>query len=209
MISKGCFGIIAILLIASCSSQPGNPTSTPSQPPASTVTTTEADDHALSEWIGVYSSPEEIGGFTGTVLVLEKGLGGKDLQYRKRFHSDVSVDDIKQDERSGSCLVDRDCIYIPEAYGYRRDEGEIRLHASVERYHRVTVNGYRTLMRDDAYSIFKTKNELYDYGILIQVPAKPDWELELDEVEHPSIKVLYTDQTKPWSDPFVHGPNER
>src|SRR5262245_6528179 len=77
----------------------------PGKPPASAA--------HLDDWVGVYSSPEEVGAFSGTVLVIEKT--GDDLDYRKSFYSDViSANDIEQDVRRGSCLVDGDCIFIPE-----------------------------------------------------------------------------------------------
>ncbi len=64
-------------------------------------------------------------------------------------------------------------------------------------------------MRDDAYNAFIKENKLYDYGILIRVASIVDPFLDLDEVEHKSIKELYDDKKKTWNDPFVHGPNER
>ncbi len=169
---------------------------------------TEALATAVDEWIGVYSSPSEIGVFTRTVLVVEKGLSN-DLSFRKTFFSDVEIaDSIEQDIHSGSCLFEANRIYIPEAFGYYRD-GKPHLLGSIERYTKVTVNGHVTLMRDDAYRAFKSQNTLYDYGILIKVSTDVDAALEIKKVEHKSIKILYNDQTKQWNDPFVHGPNKR
>ena len=158
--------------------------------------------------LGVYSSPSEIGGFSGTVLVIERGLSGE-LGYWKTFYTDVvSPDDIEQDIRSGSVLVEGDHVYIPEASGYYRD-GVPRLMASIDRYTLVTVNEHQTLMRDDAYKVYQQENRLYDYGILIKVSDKRPSLLKLDDVEHKSIKVLYDDPSGEWQDPYVHGPNER
>lgn len=162
----------------------------------------------LDEWVGVYSSPDEIGGFTGTVLAIEKNIDGT-LAYRKSFHSDVgSANAIEQDLTRGSCLIEENRIYIPEAFGYYRDN-KPNLLASIDRYVKVMVNNHVTLMRDDAYAAFQEENKLYDYGILIKVSDKADWQLDLGKVEHKSIKVLYSDKTKEWKDPFVSGPNER
>jgi hypothetical protein len=161
------------------------------------------------DWVGVYSSPEEIGGFSGTVLVIDKSIVGDGLNYRKSFYSDVHVaDDIEQDVRTGSCLIDGNRIFIPEAFGYMRD-GKPQLQASIERFTRATINGRVVLLRDDARQAYESENKLYDYGILMKVADKADLLLKFDEVKHESIKVLYTDQSKAWKDPFTHGPNER
>jgi hypothetical protein len=173
------------------------------QPPSEKPPVSAAD---LDDWVGVYSSPEEIGVFSGTVLVIEKD---DELHYRKRFYSDVvSANDIKQDVRTGGCLADGDRLFIPEAYGYYRD-GKPQLLASVERFTRASINGRIVLLRDDAREAYESEDKLYDYGILIKIADKADLMLDLDEVKHESIKLLYTDKTKGWKDPFVHGPNER
>lgn len=167
-----------------------------------------APESAADRVLGVYSSPSEIGGFSGTVLVIERGLSG-DLGYWKTHYTDVvSPDDIEQDIQAGSVLVEGNHVYIPEAYGYYRD-GVPRLQASIARYTLVKINGHQTLMRDDAYNVYQQENRLYDYGILIKVSDDPPRLHALDEVEHKSIKVLYNDPSQEWHDPYVHGPNER
>jgi hypothetical protein len=160
------------------------------------------------EWIGVYASTSEIRGFSKTALALERGPRDE-IGYRLRSHSDVvSAQSIEQDERSGGCLTDGRTLYLPEAYGWVRD-GKPRLRASITRFTRLRVNGRTVLMRDDALRAFREENKLYDYGILVKVSDHAGGSTDLREVEHPSIKVLYSDPAKPWSDPFVHGPNKR
>ena len=125
-----------------------------------------------------------------------------------RFHTDVEmVGAIEQDEKWGSCLVDGDALYVPEASGVARD-GKAFLMASIDRYTLRTINGRVVLMRDDAFHLFEEKGKLYDYGILIKIDKTLPPGSSLRDVEHPSIKVLYDDPTKPWHDPFVDGPNE-
>jgi hypothetical protein len=170
-------------------------------------TTRTAGEVPLDRWIGVYSSTKEVGGFSGTVLALEKGVRGE-VSYRKRFYSDVQIgNEIGDKEKTGSCLVDGRHIYVPDAFGYSSD-GKVRLMASVERYTLLTINGQTVLLRDDALAAFEKENKLYDYGILMKV-SDDQGLIDLESVEHRSIKVLYQTSTKPWRDPFVHGPNER
>jgi hypothetical protein len=146
------------------------------------------------DWVGVYSSPEEIGAFSGTVLVIDKSNDGDGPNYRKSFHSDVHVQivgmsAIEQDVRTGSCLIDGNRIFIPEASGYMQD-GKPELRASIERFTRATINGRVVLLRDDAQQAYESENKLYDYGILIKVADTADLLLDLDEVRHESIKSL-------------------
>ena len=207
------FYTVISLLVCGCSAQSDRQSSTSdsdhSQSPANVTTKPDnKSETRLDQWIGVYSSPSEIGGFTGTVLVLQKSLYD-DLDYRKTFYSDVrSDDDIDQDLRSGSCLIENERIYIPEAFGSYRD-GKPHLLASIERYNMVMINGHVCLMRDDAYNAFKSKGTLYDYGILIKVSNDAGLLIDFEKVEHKSIKDLYADKTKDWNDPFINGPNER
>ena len=198
--------LLASFLLCGCARHPATADADTKQIPNSAKTSSNAS--LADEWVGVYSSPSEIGRFSGTVLVIEQRLNDG-LSYRKTFYSDVVMaDSIEQDTRSGRCLTDDNRVYVPEAYGYYRD-GKPHLLSSVDRYTRVVINGHATLMRDDAYEAFKSENKLYDYGILIKVSDKADLLLDLHSVEHKSIKVLYADETKEWKDPFVSGPNER
>jgi hypothetical protein len=199
-----------LILAIGCSSEPdadlGSKTEAGGSAAAASAEIAElSPDHVL----GIYSSPSEVGGFTGTVLVLERGVGG-DLRYEMTFYSDVvSPDDIEQEIQTGGVLIEGDHVYIPRAHGYYHD-GVPRLLASIDRYTIVTINGHQTLMRDDAYKVYQQENRLFDYGILIRVSDPPPlfWS-DFASVEHKSIKVLYEDPTKEWQDPYVHGPNER
>jgi hypothetical protein len=168
-----------------------------------------ADEPAGHTWLGVYASTSETGGFSGTVLALERNWNDQ-LRYRMRFYSDVSLGDdgIEQDEPSGDCLIEGATLYLPQAHGFMR-EGKPILLATLTRYTRVTINGHTVLLRDDALRAYRAKNELYDYGILVRVGGPPEWLADLRSVKHPSIKTLYADPSKPWDDPFVHGPNLR
>src|SRR4051812_20898265 len=123
------------LLSVSCAGPGGGTASAPATQPATTQPAfTERD------WIGIYASTSEIGGFAGTVLVLDKGLRD-DIGYRLRSYSDVSsANDIKQDEQRGSCLIEGQVVYLPEAYGYMHD-GKPQLLASISRYTLMEING--------------------------------------------------------------------
>jgi hypothetical protein len=167
-----------------------------------------ADAATDETWLGVYASTSEVGGFSGTVLALERDWNDE-LRYRMHFYSDVSsADAIEQDELRGDCLTEGDTLYLPQAYGFMR-EGKPVLQAKVTRYTRVTINGHPVLLRDDALRAYRANNKLYDYGILVRVGGPPEWSADLRSVKHPSIKTLYPDPSKPWDDPFVHGPNAR
>ena len=167
-----------------------------------------APDRGIEEWIGVYSSPKEIAGFSGTVLVLETDDGDA-LSYRMHHYSDALKDLFEQDERYGGCLTTGAELFLPEANGHYDHEKKPQLSASITRYTLLIINGKRVLMRDDALHVYRRQNKLYDYGILIQTNEKPDPLLDLKTVMRPSIKILYNDREKPWRDPFVHGPNAR
>jgi hypothetical protein len=197
-----CLALLLGCLATSCA-QSHRP---PERPVAST--TQPANVHSLQDWFGVYASPKEISGFSGTALVLEKN-SSNDIDYRMRSYSDVSsADAIPQDERCGSCLIDGNVMYVPEADGFML-EGKPRLLASVTRYTLVEINRRKVLMRDDALQAYREQDKLYDYGILIKVDEQRKGEVDLRKVEHPSIKLLYSDPTKPWRDPFVNGANPR
>jgi hypothetical protein len=197
---------ILLAVVPSC----GNPH--PARPgPAGVDGTTIREpgtDRREVDWPGLYCTPGEIGGFSGTVLLIKRDWQD-DLRYRMTFYSDViSANSIHQSELSGSCLADGDRLYIAKASGYYSD-GKPRLLAYIDRYTRQIVNGRTVLMRDDALQAYREQNKLYDYGLLIRVADELAAHADLRDVEHPSVKVLYADPAKPWQDPFVHGPNER
>ncbi len=164
---------------------------------------------SLDSWKGVYASPSEIGGFSGTVLVLDRFKDNKDLSYRIRFYTDVhDVDAVEEDERFGSALADGEQLYLPQASA-RKEDGKITTIATISRYRRATINSHVVLMRDDAWKAYTEQNALYDYGILIKVASKDGLLTDLKKVKHESIKSLYADPSKLWNDPFVFGPNAR
>jgi hypothetical protein len=171
----------------------------PSQPIAATT-----DD----SWLGIYSSPSEIGGFSGTVLAIEKDYKGS-LAHRMTFHSDVVGGDmIKEREKSGEVLTDGDKLYVATAFGFMHD-GKPSLGADLTRYTRLQIQGRTVLLRDDALQEYQQHNRLYDYGVLIKVSDTVDTLSKLEDAKHESIKTLYIDPSKKWNDPFVNGPNER
>ena len=82
------FYFVTALLLCGCSSQSDRPPATSDTGAPQTQTPAKNRLNATSapnsnEWIGVYSSPSEIEGFSGTVLVIEKKLFNDDLGYRK------------------------------------------------------------------------------------------------------------------------------
>ena len=163
----------------------------------------------LASWNGVYTSPAEIGSFSGTALILDKRKDDHDLFYRMRFYTDSrDVNEIQEDEKFGSALADGEQLFLPEASA-KKEDGTITTFAHIDRYRRTTINSHVVLMRDDAWKAYTEQNALYDYGILIKVESKDGLLTDLKKVKHESIKSLYADPSKPWNDPFVFGPNSR
>jgi hypothetical protein len=76
---------------------------------------------AAAHWAGVYSSPSEIGGFSGTVLILEEDYRDE-LGFRMTFNSDVgpSEREIVEKEKHGEALTEGEYLYIPTALLLRR-----------------------------------------------------------------------------------------
>jgi hypothetical protein len=105
-------------------------------------------------------------------------------------------------------LIEGRAILLPRAYGFVHD-GKPVLLARVDRLTLVEVNGHKVLMREDAIRAFRESKKLYDYGILVKVSEDPDATADLRRVQHPSIKLLYSDPSKPWHDPWTSGANER
>lgn len=153
-------------------------------------------------WVGVYSSTSEIGGFTGTVLVIEEGLNLPELRYRMSFYTDASqAGEIHEKVKTGWLLTNSAQLYVPEATGYTRDN-QVSLSASITRYTRVRIRGRVVLLRDDALGEYRDHNRLYDYGVLIQVSDRVDSFVEMEQVRHESIRTIQPSD-KPWRDPFV------
>jgi len=161
-----------------------------------------------TNWHGVYTSPSEIGGFSGTALAILCERDGT-ISYRRIFYSDIiDTTEIPQKEQGGVCLVNGDQLYVPEATG-NYEKGKPILRADLTRYTRMLINGRPVLMRDDALKVFKGTEKLYDYGILIKVDEYADSIMNISIAPHASIKTLYRDKTGSWNDPFVNGPNKR
>ena len=84
-----------------------------------------------------------------------------------RSYSDVVLQNqIPQDQFTGSCRLDGDAVYIPEASG-KIENGKVSLSATLERYTLFTMNHQTVLMRDNALKAFQKDGSLYDYGILM------------------------------------------
>jgi len=153
------------------------------------------DQPTLEQWYGVYASPKEVAGFTGTVLALEKGKSSV-VEYRKLFYSDAGPTGKDGDPyERGECTTSGSSLHM--ASGKLTDS-----------YTLARIQGHVVLMRTDAWGMYQKSGKLYDYGIFIKVEAGADPALRLETVTHPSIKLLYSDPSKPWQDPFVHGPND-
>jgi hypothetical protein len=185
---SGILGFVALCIFAKAADAPKTP-----------------NDNAA--WIGAYSSPSEIAGYSGTVLVIEKGsLDG--LRHRMTVYSDVvSSNAIEQPELEGGALTDGDKLYIATASGFYHD-GRPVISGRLERYTRVKINGRTVLLRDDALKAYREHNRLYDYGVLIKVAESIERFAKLADIKHESIKILYSDSKNEWKDPFVRGPNK-
>jgi hypothetical protein len=181
---------------------------TAAPPPAPRAAGGPSTAPSPDSWSGAYSSPSEIGAFTGTVLLIETETDGG-LHYRMTFRSDRgSTDEVREGEKFGTLLTEGQHLYLPVATAYRRED-RVQTFADVTRYTRMTIRGRTVLLRDDALNAYQKQDRLYDYGILIKVDEGRDFVPSLDDVRHESIKALYRDPAKPWKDPFVGGPNPR
>jgi hypothetical protein len=189
---------VAIAVLASCTA-----TNAPATSPAAATTAPSVSPN----WVGVYASTGEVGGFAGTVLHLARDING-DLVYRMRIRSDVyDPTEIQQSELRGDCLTVGGILYLPTADGYVRD-GKTELRASLDKYALMKINGHDVLMRADAAQIYKKDHKLYDYGILIKVSDESSRFIDLTNISNPSVKLLYADPTKPWSDPYISPLND-
>ena len=198
--------LIVALAVQGCSNSSGPHTVPATRSAASATFPSNPTDE---NWVGIYSSPKEIGGFSGTVLEIQRNLTGGGFEYWMRSYSDARMaDEIGEARKFGELLIDSDRLYVPVASGFM-NEGKPILSASITRYTRMTIRGHTVLLRDDALKVYRDQNRLYDYGILIKVDDHADLLADLDRVRHESIKVLYENPNKPWRDPFVNGPNPR
>src|SRR5690242_18872702 len=98
--------------------------STSSSPRLKSVAQTRPEQASdpLASWNGVYTSPAEIGSFSGTALILDKRKDDHDLFYRMRFYTDSrDVNEIQEDEKFGSALADGEQLFLPEASAKKED----------------------------------------------------------------------------------------
>ncbi len=140
---------------------------------------------------GVYATPSEISGYSGTTLEL------KDGNFRYWFYTDVRGPDEPEYPITGK---------------YKFQDGKVILNndeVNQSVWFVDVVNGIPVLWRDDALKTWKQEQKIYDYGVLVwsenNVP-----EDGLYELERTSVTELYSaekkKQIKEWKDPFVHGP---
>ena len=136
---------------------------------------------------GIYCTPVEISGFSGTALEL------KDGKFEYWFYSDVGTGDEPE---------------YPVTGKYSQKDGQLTLnHEQVSQrdWFPAVIKGVRVLLRPDAWKIWREQKKIYDYGVLIQVDETVD---DDGDVERPSVKQLYGagKKDREWKDPFVHGP---
>ena len=158
-----------------------------------------------STWMGVYSSPSEIGDLNGTVLSVEKAnmpMTPQHFSYRLFMYSDIEApDEIPQKELSGDVLVEGERLFLPIAAGYHYpNQKQPVLNAYLYRYTRMTIHGCIVLLRDDALRHYLKDKSLYD-GILIRVADDTKQLTKLADAKHESIKILYDDPKKEWKYP--------
>jgi hypothetical protein len=154
--------------------------------------------------MGTYATASEIAKFSSTVLVIFTN-SDDNLRFRQRRSSDIPNG---PEEQRGLALADGKTLYLPFVIASANGK-DVDVFSSVGRYTAAKINGRDVLLRDDARVAYEERNELYDYGILIRVDERSGYIVDMKEVQHPSIKVLYADNSKPWNDPFVNGPNAR
>ncbi len=139
---------------------------------------------------GVYATPGEISGFSGTILEL------KDGKFRYWFYSDVGgLDEPK----------------YPVSGYYEFTEGKVLLRGgrvNEREWFVDVVNGTPVLWRDDAIKVWKKNRKIYNYGVLLWTRNDiPDD--DVDKLERLPVSTLYSaekkKQVKEWRDPFVHG----
>ena len=132
---------------------------------------------------GVYVHPNEIGGFTGTILEL------KDGEFRYWFCSDVGRDDTP----------------YPQKGTYAVDDGVLKL-SNGRRWYIGNAGELALLWRSDALAVWQESNRVYDYGILVRI--EHDVPELIWQIESPSINVVNQALGRPssvWRDPFIYG----
>jgi hypothetical protein len=137
---------------------------------------------------GVYVIPEEVSHYQGDRLELKNG----------RFRWWHSSDSVVVDEHGRPIGPN-----YPIRGTFRVDGRRITFSSEDvgERYID-TLNGHSVLWTPDSKRIWERQHKIYDYGVLIRVPASG--------ADAPSVRVLYDAEMrkkhKEWRDPFVHGP---
>lgn len=136
---------------------------------------------------GTYCTGSEIGGFSGTIIELQKG------KFRYWFYSDVGGVDEPT---------------YPIVGEYELKDGALTLkHEQVNQavWYPDVVNGIPVLWREDGLRTWKADKKVYDYAVMIKTEGTVSDEGMLNG---PSIKVLYdpADASKAWQDPFIYGP---
>jgi len=136
---------------------------------------------------GLYTTPDEISGFSGTVLELKGG------HFRYWFYSDVSLPDSPKFPLTGKYDQQGDKLILDNA---QVNQSEWFLE---------TVNGIPVLWRDDGLRHWRDEKKIYDYGVLIKTEGTVTIE---GEIARPSVDELRSPNKRgtPWKDPFVHGP---
>lgn len=138
---------------------------------------------------GVYATPDEISGFSGTTLELKNG------KFRYWFYSDVRTSDEPKYPITGK---------------YEFQDGKLILNNKLNQkvWFVDVVNNIPVLWRNDALKIWKQERKIYDYGVLIWIENEIP-EDDLYKLKRVSVRDLYSEenkkQVKEWKDPFVHG----
>ncbi len=147
-----------------------------------------ADSKNLDSWVGVYATPRETIGGSGTVLLI--GKVGDRFHYRRTYYTDVQFySEIDEIEKFGIPLLDEGKLYLPMANGFSHEHGT-QLSASVARYVQRKVNGRVVLISAEAERAFDQGDRLYTNGILIKTEVEPTLVLDLNTVAHESVSVL-------------------
>lgn len=140
---------------------------------------------------GVYATPGEISGFSGTTLEL------KDGGFRYWFYRDIGGLDEPEYSITGK---------------YELQDGKVLLRdpqVNQRQWFVDVVNGTPVLWREDALETWKRDQKIYDYGVLVwtgnEIPNDDPYKLE-----RRSVRNLYSaekkKEIKAWKDPFVDGP---
>src|ERR1700693_245138 len=102
----GLILVVELLVGCSCGSRSGTAI-TSADADHGQIRSDAAATRDLATWVGVYSSPSEIGGFSGSALAIVDGFPPGTLSYRMTFYSDRIMEGaVQEKEKSGSVLID-------------------------------------------------------------------------------------------------------